>query len=73
MCTIITNYGMRGSKAWTDVFFQEFDNNFIVISLTRDGFNPFGYVIYSQQDLVSKWIREGTHKINALNIKEFYF
>ena len=57
-----------------NVFFQELDNNFVVICLARDGFNPFGYVIYSHQDvLVPKWARKRTHKVNAPNVKEFYF
>ena len=74
MCTIVTNYGARGSKVRDDVFFQEFDNNLVVICLARDGFNPFRYVIYGQQDvLVPKRIREGSHKINAPNIEKFYF
>jgi len=70
MWVIITNYCTRGSKAWKDVFIQEFDNNFVVICLTRDGFNPFGYIIHSPQDvLVAKWIRKGSHKVDAQTLK----
>ena len=52
MSVIIADNGSRGSEARKNDLFQELDNNFVIICLARDGFNPFGYVIYSQQDVL---------------------
>jgi len=46
-CDIITNYCLRGTQTGEDVFFENFDNNFVVIGLSRHIFYPFGDVIYA--------------------------
>jgi len=53
-------------------FFQELDNNFVVVCLSRDGFNPFGYVIHSWC-IGAQMNKERSHKVDALHIKKFYF
>jgi len=47
--SLIIHEGFQSMKRY---FFQELENNFVVVCLARDGFNPFGYVIYSHQDVL---------------------
>ena len=52
MSIIIADYSSRGSEARENIFFQELDNNFVVVCLARDDFNPFGYIVHIHQDVL---------------------
>jgi len=41
MQSIITNYRSRGAKSGENVFFEKFDNHFVVIDLSWYIFYPF--------------------------------
>jgi len=41
MRSIITNYRSGGAKSGEDVFFEKFDNHFVVTGLYRHSFNLF--------------------------------
>ena len=74
MSVIIANYDMRGSEAWENIFFQELDDNLIVICLASDDFNPFGHIVHKNHDiLIPKWVRKKTHKVNVVNVEKFCF
>ena len=74
MSAIITDDSTRGSEAWKNVLFQKLDDNFVVISFAWNDFYPLRRIVHNNQYvLVSKWIRKWTHKVDAPNIKEFYF
>ena len=47
--TIITNYRSGGAKSGEDVFFEKFDNHFVVIGLCTHKFYPFRDIVYSNQ------------------------
>jgi len=74
MRSIITNYRSRGAKSGEDVFFEKFDNHFVVIGLCWHSFYPFRDVIDSNQnELVAEGIREWSHEVDTPNIKNFNF
>ena len=63
-----------GAKSGEDVFFEKFDNHFVVIGLCRHSFYPFRDVIDSNQnELVAEGIRERSDEVDTLNIKNFNF
>ena len=63
MRSIITNYRSGGAKSGEDVFFEKFDNHFVVIGLSWHSFYPFRDVIYSNQnELIAEGIRNGPMK-----------
>ena len=73
-CDPFTNYRSGGAKSGEDVFFEKFDNHFIVISLCRHNFYPFRDIAHSNQDeLVAEGIWEWSHEVDTLNIKNFNF
>jgi len=48
-----------------DIFFEKFDNHFVVIGLSWHNFYPFEDVIYNNQnELVAKGIREWSHEVD---------
>ena len=74
MRSIITNYCSGGVKSGEDVFFEKFDNHFVVIGLCWHNFYPFRDVIESNQnELVAEGIGERPHEIDTPNIKNFNF
>ena len=74
MRPIITNYRSRGAKSGEDVLFEKFDNHFVVIGLCRHSFYPFRDIVYSNQnELAAEGIREWSHEVDILNIKNFNF
>ena len=74
MRPIITNYHSGGVKSGEDVFFEKFENHFVVIGLSWHSFYPFRDVIYSNQnELVAEGIREWSHEVDTPNIKNFNF
>ena len=74
MRSIITNYRSGDAKSGEDVFFEKFDNHFIVIGLSWHSFYLFRDVIYSNQnELVAEGIREWSYEVDNPNIKNFNF
>ena len=70
MRSIITNYRSGGAKLGEDVFFEKYDNHFVVIGLCRHSFYPFRDIVYSNQnELVAEGIREWSHEVDTPNIK----
>jgi len=74
MWSIITNYRSRGAKSGEDVFFEKFDNHFVVSGLCRHNFYPFKDIVYNNQnELVAEGIREWSDEVITPNIKNFNF
>ena len=74
MRSIITNYSSGGAKLGEDIFFEKFDNHFVVIDLCRHSFYPFRDIVHSNQDeLVAEGIWEWSHEVDTPNIKNFNF
>ena len=74
MRSIITNYPSGGAKSGEDVFFEKFDNYFIVIGLCWHNFYQFRDVIDSNQnELVAEGIREWSYEVDTPNINNFNF
>ena len=72
MRSIITNYRSGGAKSREDVFFEKFDNHFVVIGLCWHSFYSFRDVIDSNQnELIAEGIRKWSHEVDTPNIKNF--
>jgi len=62
----------RGKPKRENIFFQEVYHNFIVIDSTCYDLYPFRDVVNCHKDiLVTMRHREGTHEVDAPNIKDF--
>ena len=74
MRSIITNYRLGGAKSGEYVFFEKFDNHFVVIRLCWHNFYLFRDIVYrNQNELVAEGIREWSHEVDIPNIKIFNF
>jgi len=68
----IANYCTGKAKMREYILFQEVYHNLVVIGFTCYGLYPFRDVVNCHDDiLVSMRHKEGTHEVNAPNIKDF--
>jgi hypothetical protein len=68
----VTDDGSGSTKSTKDVGLDEFHYHLVVVSLGGHGFNPFGNIVYLNQNvLIPKRWWKGAHEIDTLNIKNF--
>ena len=70
--TPIANNGFWYPEPGKYVGFQEFEYHPVVIGFAGDCFNPLGHIVHSHQYIrVTIGRGEGSHEIDAPNIKKF--
>jgi hypothetical protein len=72
MLISVTDDGPGSIKSIEDVGLDEIYHNLVIIGLGGHGFYPLGDIIHLYQNiLIPKRRWEGSHEINALDIKNF--
>jgi hypothetical protein len=68
----VTDDGSGCTKSAEDVGLDEFHYHFVIIGLGGHGFNPFGNIVYPNQNvLIPKRWWKGAHEIDTPDIKNF--
>jgi hypothetical protein len=61
-------------KMYKHIFFQKLNHNSMIIGLASIGLHPFGNIInYHKNVEVPIRIREGSHEVDASNIKKLHY
>jgi hypothetical protein len=73
MLSPIIDDGTWCPKTCKHIFFQKLKHNSMIISFANNGLHSFGNVVnYHEDEEVPIRVGEGSHEVDAPNIKEFH-